>query len=415
MKKLVILGAGFAGVWAALGARRLASKLGERLEITIIAKTNFLGIRPRFYEDNLEHHAVDLSKIFLDLNILTVNDRVTAIDTKSKLVTTEKSSFTYDGLINALGSEIQIPSMSQDAPIFSIDNFNQAQEFKRFLNSVSLKGCLRIAIAGAGFTGIEFAMELPKRLRAMGCKQFEISLVERNSHVGPEFGPKARKKIEEALKSEGIKVYTGVSISKNSTGAVILSDGTKILSQALVWTGGVKPSSLSREISQKLDNSSRILVDEFLQVPDCENVWAAGDVAAPLVDGKNRSAMSCQHAIPQGKIAGYNAAAKLLGFAQIKYRQELYVVCLDLGDWGALVTSGWRRDRVLASGPDAKPVKVMINRYTIYPTLNNPQQLLKSAAPDNIGFAKATAAEFALWLKPVRNLITSSFLKQEKP
>ncbi|MEX1029431.1 MAG: hypothetical protein WDZ91_05200 [Paenibacillaceae bacterium] len=91
--------------------------------------------------------------------------------------------------------------------------------------------------------------------------------------------------------------------------------------------------------------------------------------------------MSCQHAIPLGKFAGHNAASELLGLETLNYQQSKYVTCLDLGQSGALFTSGW--DRILdKKGLEAKELKEKINKVWIYPpNSSNKEDLLQAASP----------------------------------
>jgi NADH:ubiquinone reductase (H+-translocating) len=79
-----------------------------------------------------------------------------------------------------------------------------------------------------------------------------------------------------------------------------------------------------------------------------------------LNPGFNVAPMSCQHAIPQGKIVGLNVINELEGYSKQKYQQEKYVTCLDLGEWGAIFTTGWNRQVELIK-QEAKKVKMFIN------------------------------------------------------
>ena len=98
-----------------------------------------------------------------------------------------------------------------------------------------------------------------------------------------------------------------------------------------------------------------------MKVEGAADVFAAGDVAAALVDGSHTSVMSCQHARPMGRVAGHNIVCDLVGQPQIPLNIGYYVTCLDLGQWGAVFTQGWDR-QVTATGADAKQTKQIIGR-----------------------------------------------------
>jgi NADH dehydrogenase len=86
---------------------------------------------------------------------------------------------------------------------------------------------------------------------------------------------------------------------------------------------------------------------------------------------------ACQHAIPLGKVAGYNAAADLLGVPLRDFTPGPYVTCLDLGAAGALFTRGWDR-KVMASGAEGAHIKRRINQ-AIYPPVDDAQEILAAA------------------------------------
>jgi NADH dehydrogenase len=108
--------------------------------------------------------------------------------------------------------------------------------------------------------------------------------------------------------------------------------------------------------------------------------FAAGDSACLLIDGTHTSVMSCQHARPMGRFAGYNVVSDLLGEPPLPLQIDWYVTVLDLGSWGAVYTEGWNRHVVL-KGSEAKRVKQTINCQRIYPPTGDRRAILDAAAP----------------------------------
>lgn len=91
--------------------------------------------------------------------------------------------------------------------------------------------------------------------------------------------------------------------------------------------------------------------------------------------------MSCQHARPMGRFAGYNFVCDLLGEPLLTLRIDGYVTVLDLGSWGAVYTEGWNRHVVLKGG-EAKRVKQTINCQRIYPPRTGGRRaIFEAAAP----------------------------------
>jgi len=106
-------------------------------------------------------------------------------------------------------------------------------------------------------------------------------------------------------------------------------------------------------------------------------VFVAGDTAAAAFDAEHTVMQACQHATPLGKVAGYNAAAVLLGLPLRDFTPGPYVTCLDLGAAGAIFTRGWDR-RVMASGAAGAAVKKRINEH-IHPPVDDAERILAAA------------------------------------
>ena len=194
-------------------------------------------------------------------------------------------------------------------------------------------------------------------------------------------GDEARPLIERALIALGIEMRTGITVAAVESDAVVLQDGERIPSRTVVWCAGLRASPLAELLPVGRDRLGRVAVDEVLRVKGIDEVYAAGDVAAAVVDEPHLSVMSCQHGRPMGRFAGHNAAADLLGRHQLPLRIAWYVTCLDLGNRGALYTEGWNRHPV-AQGSDAKAIKGTIKQIRIYPPRPFERQaLLDAAAP----------------------------------
>jgi NADH dehydrogenase len=212
--------------------------------------------------------------------------------------------------------------------------------------------------------------------------------------------------IEAALGELAIEVRTATTVAEITGDAVTLTSGESITARTVVWTGGVQAHPASRWIGPAVDPAGRLAVDPFLRVAGHDAIWAAGDVARALVDDTQASVMSCQHALPQGRYAGHNAMRALAGRAPLRYQQRLYLTCLDLGAWGALVTCGFDRNRILAIRDDAKPIKRFINTSAIYPPLDGKaSSLLRAAAPPPGGRVASTLLRWAVGNRQVRKLI----------
>ncbi|WP_048999641.1 NAD(P)/FAD-dependent oxidoreductase [Enterobacter bugandensis] len=379
-KQILIVGSGFAGMWAAVSAARLSEKQGNNsLEIAVLAPLPELRVRPRFYEEKVSTLVAPLTDLFAELDITFIAGHAEQIDTTAKTVLYRMSNgahatASYDRLILATGSQTKRPPIAGLADYaFDIDQLESAQVFERHLDSLALRPSTpernTVVVCGGGFTGIELATELPARLRARFGDNTEIKIVvvERGPVIGGRYSDALRKTIAEASEALGVEWRLKSEVEAIDAHGVTLKNGERIAAATVVWTAGVEANPLSLQIGGERDSQGRLVVTETLQVPAYPDVYATGDMAhAKTDDAGNTALMTCQHAIQLGKFAGHNAAASLLNVAPYPYRQVNYVTCLDLGAWGAVYTEGWEQ-AVKSVRDEAKKIKIAITNELIYP------------------------------------------------
>ena len=397
--RLVIIGAGFAGMYAALSAARLRDIQGvspEELEIALVAPEPTLVVRPRLYEPKPETLTAPLQDVLKAIDVVYVQGSAETIDTKSRTVEVvsakgTRKSLSYDRLVVATGSRLfrpNIPGLAEHG--FSVDQLNDAIALDRHLHSLADRpaknGRDTVVVAGGGFTGIEAATEIPARLRAILGKDAKprVIIVDRNNAIAPDMGEGPRPVIEDALRNLGVETRLGAGIAALDKSGVTLADGERIESKTVIWAAGMRAAPLTAQIPAERDSFGRLLVDRDSRVPSVPGVFAAGDAArAACDDVGNYALMSCQHATRMGAFAGNNAAAELLGVPTKPYHQKGYVTCLDLGEAGALFTLGWER-KVAMVGDVAKKTKQEINTVWIYPPKAERAAALASADPERV-------------------------------
>ncbi|WP_166303773.1 NAD(P)/FAD-dependent oxidoreductase [Bradyrhizobium sp. 2S1] len=397
--RLVIIGAGFAGMYAALSAARLRDIKGvspEELEIALVAPEPTLVVRPRLYEPKPETLTAPLLDVFNAIDVVYVQGSAEAVDTKARtvqIVTAKdaRKTLPYDRLVVATGSRLfrpNVPGLAEHA--FSVDNLQDAIALDRHLHSLAKQPASvardTVVVAGGGFTGIEAATEMPARLKEIlgNDARPRVIIVERNAAIAPDMGEGPRPIIEEAMRKLGVEGRFGAGVAEVSKSGVTLSSGEHIEAATVVWAAGIRAAPLTAQIPAERDNSGRLLVDRDLRVPAVAGVFATGDAArAACDDDGNYALMSCQHATRMGAFAGNNAAAELLGVPTKPYHQKAYVTCLDLGEAGALFTRGWER-KVEMVGDVAKKTKREINTVWIYPPRAERAAALASADPEHV-------------------------------
>jgi NADH dehydrogenase len=397
--RLVIVGAGFAGMYAALSSARLRdiqATSPAKLEILLVAPEPTLVVRPRLYEPQPETLTAPLQNVLKAIDVGYVQGYADAIDSATRKVEIigadgSRKTLSYDRLVIATGSQLfrpNIPGLAEYG--FSVDQLGDAIALDRHLHDLASRPAMNgrdtVVVAGGGFTGIEVATEIPARLRTILGKNAKprVIIVERNSAIAPDMGEGPRPIIMDALRKLGVETRLGTGVASLDKTGVTLSDGEHIEAETVIWAAGMRAAPLTQQISAERDNSGRLLVDRDLRVPGVNGVFATGDAARAACDDEgNFALMSCQHATRMGAFAGHNAAAELLGVPTKAYHQKAYVTCLDLGAAGALFTRGWDR-KVEMVGEAAKKTKQEINTVWIYPPKAERATALASADPERV-------------------------------
>jgi NADH dehydrogenase len=394
MKRIVVLGAGFAGLIAAIGAMRKLTELnitrGE-VSVTVVNRDPWHSIRVRNYESDLSDVRVPLDEVLGPIGVDIVIGDVVSVDCARRQVCCTEAgrtvALTYDRLVFALGSRLvhpPIPGLTEYG--FDIDTYDAAARLQTHLATLPDQppspGRFTALIVGGGLTGVEAATEFATSLRAAaGGETARVVIADRAPRIGSNMGDEACQVIDEALRSLRIETRTGVTIASIDQTGARLSSGEEIAAATVIWCAGMSANPLAASLPGRHDRFGRVMVDRFLKTEGATDVFAAGDAAAALVDGEHVSVMSCQHARPMGRIAGHNVVCDLVGEAMIPIDIGYYVTILDLGAWGAAYTEGWDR-HVAVTGAAAKQTKQMINRERIYPPRSrDPAEILAASAP----------------------------------
>jgi len=383
---ILVLGGGFAGFWAAVAARRVA---GARATVTLASREPVLQVRPRLYEAKPETLGVDLLPLLRKIDVDFVRGEATGLDTTARSVTLAAGErLAYDRLVVATGSRMRRPPVPGAEAAFSVDTQAEAIAFDQRLGEVARDVAEpTVAVVGAGFTGIELALELRDRLVAHGAdgaaERLRIVLIDRAETVGPELGPGPRQAIEAALAAAGVELRLGASVRGLAADRVSFADGSVLAADAVVLATGMAAAPFAAQVPGARDALGRVIVDTALRAPAAPEVFVAGDASRADTGDGHWTLQSCQHAGQLGRVAGENAARDLLGLPPVPYAQLRYITCLDLGRSGAVITQGWER-RVDKTGNEGKAVKRRINTQLIYPPADGTAEALLASSSTNL-------------------------------
>jgi NADH:ubiquinone reductase (H+-translocating) len=400
MHRILVLGAGFAGLWSAVAAARRLDELGagpDEVEVLVVNRTAWHSIRVRNYEADLDATLVPLADVLDPIGVRHIVAEVTDIYAPERRVacTIDGASqlLAYDRLVFALGSCLAEPVPGLETHAFNVDTFEAATQLNDHIGSLPSRPVstsqYNVLVVGGGLTGIEVATEMFGKLRTARAKAPatgprappRVILADHQAWIGSDMGKSARPVIAEALECLGVETRPGVSVVSIDAQGATLATGERIPAATVVWCAGMQADPLTARFPFARDRLGRVPVDAHFKIEGMAAEFAAGDVAWLPIDGTHASVMSCQHARPMGRFAGYNVVGDFLSQPMLPLNIDWYVTCLDLGPWGAVYTQGWDR-QVAAKGAAAKRTKEIINRQRIYPPRSrNRREILDAAAP----------------------------------
>jgi NADH:ubiquinone reductase (H+-translocating) len=297
---VVIIGAGFGGLRAARGLRRV------EVDVTLIDSNNFHTFQPLLYQ--VATAGLDSDDMCFPVRTIVRRDlattvqlgTVTSIDLAARQVTVDEShTLTYDYLVIAAGSvssSFGIPGVEEHT--YPLKTLAHALALRTYYLSLveaahangASESDLGVVIVGGGPTGVETAGGMRELLDKVLAKDFPqlnlhrvpITIVEAADRVLGAFKPSLSTRAEHALKRRGIMVETGVGVASVEPGVVVLNDGRRITGRLLVWAAGVTANPVANMLGIELGRGGRIPVKPDLSVSGFPNVFAIGDIAAAL-------------------------------------------------------------------------------------------------------------------------------------
>ena len=366
----MILGAGFAGLYAALELERTVAR-DPAVEVLLIDPQNFLLFTPMLHE--VASGSLDPSSIVVPIRetlrqVEFLQAQTTAVDFDARTVTVaygldrRTRTIAFDQLLITAGSQTRFPPNLRPH-VHGMKTIHDALVLRNWLiglleraeieeDPARRRALLTIAVAGGGFSGVEtigaindLLHQVARHYRRASAASPTLLLVEPMERLLPEFDPALGEYTASKLRDAGIDVrlLTKVTAFDGRTLSLAASNhpgnASSLSARTLIWTAGVAPSPLIEALPLQKERG-RIVVDETMAVPGQEGVWACGDCAAvPGPQGKPYPP-TAQHAVRQGMQAGRNIAAAVRGEpAKIRpYRYEMLGQFAAIGRQRAVAT-----------------------------------------------------------------------------
>lgn len=345
-KKIVILGAGFAGVNVARELARLLPR-EEDAEITIVDQHNFMLFTPMLTE--VAGGEVDTRHIVsavrrLSPRVTFAQGRVDGVDLASKKVTLtvgasaagiphSQTILQADHLVFALGSVTNfhgLPGVKEHS--LTIKSIGDAAAIRnRALalleradaeqDAAKRRDLLTFVVGGGGFSGVEtmaalndLARDGVKTYRHIGPDDIRTVLIHPGKRLLPEISAGLAGYAQMKLQQRGVEVVLNTKITQAGEDYVEIEGGKRISTRLLVWTAGVKPSPLIGVLDVKRGEHGGIVVDQCCAVPGHSGLWAVGDCAeVPQKGGQKTYAPTAQNATREGTQVARNIVAVLQG------------------------------------------------------------------------------------------------------
>jgi NADH dehydrogenase len=371
---IVILGGGFGGLHTALRLSQYPWPNETQPQITLVDQNQRFLFSPLLYElmtDELEDWEVAplFSELIARTPIQFQQDTVQAIHLDSQqVILTSGKILTYDRLVLALGGETPldtVPGAADHAlPFRSLADAQQLRERLRTLEA-SAQDVIRVAIIGAGPSGVELACKLADRLGNRG----RIRLVDRNDQIlkqSPQFNQTAA---QAALDRRGVWVDLETTVQQVNANELVLRykerDDT-IPVDVTLWTVGNGIAPVLRNLPVPHTTEGRIVTDVTLQVQEQPHIFALGDLADCRDANQNPVPTTAQAAIQQAEFVAWNLWASLHERRLLPFRYTHLGEMLTLGkESAALAGLGLTLD-----GPFAYLARRLIYLYRM-PTLDH--------------------------------------------
>ena len=266
MKKVVIIGRGFAGTES-------AKILQNNFKVTLIDTKPYFEYTPGILRSIVDlKHIKSVQKLHSHYlkKADVVIDKVTEVAKGYVKLRDKEKKIPFDYLIIASGSGYTDP-IKEEATITA----TRASHLRNSHNK--LEKANKVLIIGGGLVGVELAAEI---IETYPNKEVTIchsreKLINRNS-------PKAIKKVEKFFEKRGVKVIRGEKVTEFKKTYCQTNKGTKIKTNMVFMTTGIKPNYelMEKNFKDKLTERKNILVNKFLQLQGSKNIFVAGDITS---------------------------------------------------------------------------------------------------------------------------------------
>lgn len=317
MKKIVIVGGGFAGV----SALKIFLRAKSNLELILLDRKNTFDFLPalpdvigeRFKPDFLRF---DLPNFCKRIGVRFINQEVKSIDFNRQTLGFDSQELSYDYLLLASGTQTNFYGNEKiGKQAYKLDSVSDAENILKAIRSNTFDTFI---IVGGGYTGIEVATNI-KRYSLRNGKKVKIIIIEKAPELLSALPVWMKHYTKTNITTLGIEVLLNTSVVDIDNGNVKLSDGQRFNSALLVWTAGVKAGEYIFKADSEKTLQGRLKVDRYLRIN--ERCFAAGDTAA-FFKNDTSLRMAVQFSLSEGIIAAQNILKSIQKKELIPYKPK---------------------------------------------------------------------------------------------
>ncbi|MFN6538463.1 MAG: NAD(P)/FAD-dependent oxidoreductase [Nostoc sp. EkiNYC01] len=337
--RICILGGGFGGLYTALGLSQLPWESTQKPEIVLVDQSDRFLFSPFLYElltGELQtwEIAPPFEELLQGTGVRFYQGVVSGIDIDQQRVNLHEGlEIPYDRLVLALGGETPldlVPGAAAHAyPFRTISDAYRLEERLRFLEE-SDADKIRVAIVGAGYSGVELACKLADRLGERGRFRL-VEIADQILRTSPEFNREAAKK---ALEARGVflDLETKVeSIGQDTISLEYKNQVDTIPVELVIWTVGTRVAPVVKSLPLKQNQRGQISTTSNLQVLEHPEIFALGDLADSHDAEGQQVPATAQAAFQQADYAAWNIWASLTNRPLLPFRYQHLGEMMALG------------------------------------------------------------------------------------
>lgn len=355
-RKVLILGSGFGGTYTLKHLVRSLNK-NENVETTMVSDENFFLFSPLLHEVAMgsiesRHIAYPIRRLHWRDRFNFIQARLEKVDIKARKVITTAGELDFDYLILALGSvtdRSKLDTMAEN--VFTLKTLRDSMLIRNHIIGVfeeasieadpeTQRQLLTFVVSGAGYTGIQLLTELRDFIynhllrfyKTINRDNIRIILVEIEPKIMAELHTKLGAYVMKQLQRMGIEIRLRSQVTRIWNDGVEINGAETVPTSTVIWVAGVVANPVIAGMDVEKDNIGRVMVNEYMEVPGHQGVYAVGDCAHFTDPASGKPVPPKAHiAVRQAKVAARNILAEIRGEDKKAYKYADTMEIVSLG------------------------------------------------------------------------------------